>query len=328
MTEIPESVANNRRKRINRLKHMIVSTIFVLLMIPNILCIVAFININSLNQRVDDLAARIDQIAVYFAGTQDGTEDDSIEVSSESVSVTPDEIFYYQEPDDIVTGDLVDDYANMRKVCLTFDDGPSSNTDEILDILAEYGVQATFFVNGKTGYDEQYQRIVDEGHTLAMHSYSHKYQELYYDLEAFEEDFFQIQSFLLDVTGVQCRFYRFPGGSSNTVCNVDMHECIDFLGQEDVVYFDWNVSSGDAARGYVSVSTIVNNVMGPIENNNWNTYVVLMHDAAGKETTVEALPIILERIQAMDDVIMVPITDTVHTVQHVLPIEEQDTTEE
>ncbi len=325
MTEIPENRNNHRRARINRLKRIIISTVFVLLLIPNILCVAAFICIGGLDRQIRELTERLDGIAM--AVSIDVQEQDSdaiadsdsemIETSGEAITVEQDEILSAQQN----TGNT-DDYETVRKVCLTFDDGPSANTDAILDILARYNVKATFFVNGKPGFEEQYQRIVDEGHTLAMHSYTHRYQEIYSDIDSFSEDFFEIQSFLMDVTGVQCKYYRFPGGSSNTVCNVSMKDCIDFLNGQDIVYFDWNVSSGDATRNYISTNQIVNNVMMPVENNNWNTYVVLMHDAVGKETTVEALPIIIERLQAMDDVIIVPITDTVHTVQHVLPEEE------
>lgn len=325
MTGIPENKNNQRRKRIDRLKRIIVSTVFVLLLLPNLLCIAAFLRIGSLDRQISELTGRLDGIAMavsagmsesgggIYAGHDDGAE----EVLGEMITVSQDEMLSRQQ-----SGADSDDYDTVRKVCLTFDDGPSANTDEILDILAQYDVKATFFVNGKPGFEEQYQRIVDEGHTLAMHSYSHKYQELYSDIDAFAADFFEIRSYLMDVTGVACKYYRFPGGSSNTVCNVNMKDCIDFLDGQDIVYFDWNVSSGDATRNYISANQIVNNVMMPVENNNWNTYVVLMHDAAEKETTVEALPIIIERLQAMDDVMIVPITDSVHTVQHVLPEEE------
>lgn len=328
MAEFPESKMNEtdyRRKRINRLKRMIVSTVFVLLMIPNILCIAAFIRIGSLDREILELTGRLDGIAMAVSvaapesaeDMYDGDDGGTLETSGDVIIVNQDEMLSQQQG----TADT-ENSESVRKVCLTFDDGPSANTDEILDILARYDVKATFFVNGKPGFEEQYRRIVDEGHTLAMHSYSHRYQEMYSDIDAFKDDFFEIQSYLMDVTGVQCRYYRFPGGSSNTVCNVNMRDCIDFLNEQDIVYFDWNVSSGDATRNYISANQVVNNVMMPVENNNWNTYVVLMHDAVGKETTVEALPVIIERLQAMDNLVIVPITDSVHTVQHVLPDDE------
>lgn len=330
MAEFPENEMDKtdyRRKRINRLKRMIVSTVFVFFMIPNILCITALVKIGSLDREIHELTGRLDGIAMAVSVTVPESSEDiysseTPETSGEPVIVNQEEMFSGQQN---MTG--TDNAETVRKVCLTFDDGPSANTDEILDILARYNVKATFFVNGKPGFEEQYRRIVDEGHTLAMHSYSHKYQELYSDIDAFEEDFFEIQSFLMDITGVQCRYYRFPGGSSNTVCNVNMRDCIDFLNEQDIVYFDWNVASGDATRNYISANQIVNNVMMPVENNNWNTYVVLMHDAVGKETTVEALPVIIERLQAMDNLVIVPITDSVHTVQHVLPDDENITEE-
>lgn len=328
MAEFPENEIDKidyRRKRINRLKRMIVSTVLVLLMLPNILCIAAFIRIGSLDSKIRELTGRLDGIAMAVSvgapeSAEDmygGNDDGTLETSGDVVIVDQDEMLSGQQD---MTG--TDNSETVRKVCLTFDDGPSANTDEILDILARYDVKATFFVNGKPGFEEQYQRIVDEGHTLAMHSYSHRYQEMYSDIDSFKEDFFEIQSYLMDVTGIQCKYYRFPGGSSNTVCNVNMRDCIDFLNEQDIVYFDWNVSSGDATRNYISTNQIVNNVMMPVENNNWNTYVVLMHDAVGKETTVEALPIIIERLQAMDNLVIVPITDSVNTVQHVLPDDE------
>ena len=83
----------------------------------------------------------------------------------------------------------------IHKVYLTFDDGPSIYTDEILDILDRYHVKATFFVVGKDGSEAEaaLQRIVEDGHTLGMHSYSHKYKELYESLDSFTEDFARIR---------------------------------------------------------------------------------------------------------------------------------------
>ena len=204
-----------------------------------------------------------------------------------------------------------------RKVYLTFDDGPSGNTGEILDILAEYDVKATFFVVGKEEerYQPLYKRIVEEGHTLAMHSYSHKYNEIYQSKESYVEDLTKLQEFLYDTTGVWCRYCRFPGGSSNTVSRVDMHELIAYLEEQDMSYFDWNVSSGDATSAYISPEAIIRNSTARLQE--FQEAIILMHDASDKDSTVKALPGLIERIQAMEDTKIVPITDDTEAIHHI-----------
>ena len=206
---------------------------------------------------------------------------------------------------------------DVREVYLTFDDGPSGNTGKILDILAEYDVKATFFVVGKENkeYQPLYNRIVEEGHTLAMHSYSHKYKEIYQSVETYAADLTKLQNFLYQTTGVRCKFCRFPGGSSNTVSEVDMHDLISYLDQRGISYFDWNVSSGDAANTYISPEDIVKNCTEKLEN--YHEAMILMHDATNKNSTVEALPEVIETIQAMDKTRIVPITDDTEPVHHI-----------
>lgn len=205
--------------------------------------------------------------------------------------------------------------GGVHKVYLTFDDGPSANTDAILDILDEYGVKATFFVVGKEGYNDQYRRIVDEGHSLGMHSYSHKYRDIYQSLDAYREDLELLHSFLYELTGVDSRIVRFPGGSSNTIGSDKIQEFIAYLDDEGMTYYDWNVSSGDAASGYVSASRIESNVLDHVGR--FDTSIVLMHDSADKDTTLEALPTIIETLLASDDIVLLPITESTVPIQHV-----------
>lgn len=206
--------------------------------------------------------------------------------------------------------------SGIRRVYLTFDDGPSSNTDKILDILDEYGVKATFFVCGKERYMEEYQRIVKEGHTLGMHSYSHKFREIYHSTEAFVEDMDRLHDYLYEVTGVDSNIVRFPGGSSNTICEKDvMQELISYLAQEGMPYFDWNVSSGDATSSYISAEQIAENVLDNVWR--YDSVIVLMHDASNKDTTVEALPIIIEKILESENTVLLPITEDTTPIQHV-----------
>jgi len=205
----------------------------------------------------------------------------------------------------------------LHRVYLTFDDGPSIYTDDILEILDRYGVKATFFVVGKESDSnkEALTMIVDGGHTLGMHSYSHKYAEIYQSVEDFADDFVKLQSYLYEVTGVESRFYRFPGGSSNTVSDIDMQEFADYLESQDVQFYDWNISSGDAGSTLLSVDTLVRNSTEGIGEN--STSIILFHDSADKRTTVEALPMIIEKILAMEDTVILPITEETEPIQHI-----------
>ena len=166
-----------------------------------------------------------------------------------------------------------------------------------------------------------YQRIVEEGHTLAMHSYSHRYDEIYESKEAFARDLNSLQEYLYETTGVWPRIYRFPGGSSNTVSKVDMQELIEYLTDIGITYFDWNVASGDAVSRTLPAETIVNNCLSGIEKQKES--VILMHDASNKGTTIEALPQIIEAIQEQGDAELLTITDETVPVQHIAAPEKQ-----
>ncbi|MCR5502431.1 MAG: polysaccharide deacetylase [Lachnospiraceae bacterium] len=203
-----------------------------------------------------------------------------------------------------------------KKVYLTFDDGPSANTDRILDILKEYDVKATFFVTGamKESYTDELKRITEEGHTLGMHSYSHRYSEIYTSKEAFQEDLDRLQEFLYETTGVWPRIYRFPGGSSNTVSRIPVTDFIDCLNEEGIVYYDWNIMSGDAVEGSLSAERITKNCLAGLDS--YDECVILMHDSADRDTTVDALPGIIEGILNRGDCLILPITDDTTPVQH------------
>lgn len=205
----------------------------------------------------------------------------------------------------------------IHKVYLTFDDGPSIYTNEILDILDQYHVKATFFVVGKEGSsaEDTLRRIVDDGHTLGMHSYSHKYKELYESMDSFTEDFAQIRNFIYRATGTESVYYRFPGGSSNTVSEIDIHDFIDYLDSRGVEYYDWNVDSGDGGNKKLSVDALVENCTRDIDTR--DTSIILLHDSAEKPTTVEALPKIIENILARPDTVLLPITENTRLVHHI-----------
>ncbi len=201
---------------------------------------------------------------------------------------------------------------------LTFDDGPSSNTMRILDILDKYGVKATFFVIGKSGRDKEYKAIVDRGHTIALHTYSHEYSKVYASEKAFFKEIEKISDKVYNLTGVRSNIIRFPGGSSNTVykkyCRGLMAKLKKSVPAKGYFYHDWNVSSGDANGNNIAKNKLINNVKGGCKN---KTVVnILMHDTgSAKNTTVSALPAIIEYLLAQGYDIQ-PITEDSTLIQH------------
>lgn len=203
-----------------------------------------------------------------------------------------------------------------RKVYLTFDDGTSVQTDKILDILAQYGVKATFFVTAQGGEENaaRYRRIVAEGHSIGLHSVSHNYKQIYASLDAYIADVEGIRQFVLDTTGVNSYLYRFPGGSSNSVSNIPVEDCIRYLNQNGYRYYDWNVDTSDSVNRGQSVDEMVSRALGSGVDT-YHNCVILMHDSAGQDITVASLPRIIEGLQARGLEIL-PITENTPLVQH------------
>ena len=180
-----------------------------------------------------------------------------------------------------------------KVVYLTFDDGPSRHTARLLNILDKYGVKATFFV---TNQFPAYQYMIGEthrrGHTIALHTLTHRYEVLYKNEAAYYNDLEAIKNIVVNQTGVTPTIVRFPGGTSNTVsrkyCKGIMSSLVKSISYHGFLYCDWNVSSGDAG-GAKTVSAISNNVINGIKKK--NVSVVLQHDITS--ASVEAVEQIL-----------------------------------
>lgn len=170
-----------------------------------------------------------------------------------------------------------------KVVYLTFDDGPSSHTARLLDILDKYNVKATFFV---TNQFPAYQYMIGEthrrGHTIALHTYSHNYASLYSSEDAYYNDLAQINDIVVAQTGVTPTIVRFPGGTNNTVsrryCSGIMSTLAETLSYHGYLYCDWNVSSGDAG-GATTAEQVAANVISGIQNHSVSN--VLQHDIKG-----------------------------------------------
>ncbi len=177
-------------------------------------------------------------------------------------------------------------------VYLTFDDGPSNLTPQVLDLLDRYNAKATFFVVCKNNeeYEEYLSDIVARGHTLALHSYSHDYHEIYASKDAFLRDYEKVYDWVVETTGYTPSLFRFPGGSNNGSSYV-VNDIIDEMEGRGFQYFDWNVSSGDGSE-LTTTANIIDNICSNVGN--VEHPVVLMHDGRGKNATLAALPSVLE----------------------------------
>lgn len=171
-------------------------------------------------------------------------------------------------------------------IYLTFDDGPGAYTPELLDILKKYNVQASFFVVN-TGAMRHIKRAAEEGHTVAIHTATHKFSEIYASEEAYFDDLYKMQQIIEQYTGKRTNLLRFPGGSSNTVSSFNegiMTRLTKMVEELGFVYFDWNVDSMDAG-GARTAQQVYNNVVKGVQGK--TNAVVLMHDI--KSYTVEAI---------------------------------------
>ena len=172
-----------------------------------------------------------------------------------------------------------------RTVYLTFDDGPSAYTYDLLDTLKRYGVKVTFFVTGN-GPDDAIKRAYDEGHTIALHTATHVYKTIYASVDAYFNDLNTVSNRVKNITGIETKYVRFPGGSSNAVSynrKTGAGVCMSVLTKElearGYKYFDWNVSvedNGSCSSKKDKRSCMLNNYTTYLKKNRGN--VVLMHD--------------------------------------------------
>ena len=182
---------------------------------------------------------------------------------------------------------------------LTFDDGPSENTEEILDILDYYNAKATFFVIYHKDMEEQYKAIAARGHTIGLHTYTHDYTKVYRSDKAFFNEINRISDYVYNLTGVRSKIIRFPGGSSNTVSRHYSEGIMDRLKKSvpeaGYVYHDWNVDSDDAQHNNLAPEKLLANIQKSLTK--YRKPDILMHDTGeSRHTTVEALPAIIEYI--------------------------------
>ena len=284
-------------------KNMILLVVIVAITIPSVMAIRTTGKLNDAQERADALTQEVASLQIQLA-----------EVKQKALATTA---ISYQDlyPDFYVTPPETNTVAQQNTVYLTFDDGPSDRTPEVLKILKEQEVKATFFVTGKTDAvsKQRMQDIVAEGHTIGMHAYHHNYRKIYASVEAYLEDAYQIFNLIRETTGETPKVFRMPGGSINSY-NYDVYqEILAEMLRRGFSPYDWNVSSGDASATKRTKTQIYNAVVKGLRPGRNN--VVLMHDAGGKQTTVDALQDIINYAKA-NGYVLAPITPGTAPVHH------------
>jgi len=329
-----------QRKRIDFYKHIIIYGFLIMTILPIFTSIFLFYKVGQLEKKLDYalsaegkdyLTLRSSREALLNnPNAQSGVFVDSVkavlgnvEVDTNSTKSTENETTEVVLDDgtvsDMTEADIAQQdaftKANGKRVYLTFDDGPSIYTGQILDVLKANNVKATFFVIGR---DEEfysyYKRIVDEGHTIGLHSYSHVYQDFYASKESFAEELTKLNDLIYNVTGTKSNIFRFPGGSSNNVSSLSVQEYIDYLNENDIDYYDWNSLSGDAVTNGLSPEQLVNNIMNDVSKN--EDSIVLMHDLQTTHATVESLQLLIDTLKR-DGYEILPIDENTPLIQHV-----------
>ena len=190
--------------------------------------------------------------------------------------------------------------SDTKRVFLTFDDGPSSNTNQILDILNERGIKATFFVLGSNveKNPEVVKRMYDEGHFIANHGYSHVYETIYQSPQSVLDEYNKCNQVVRDAIGEQeynSHLFRFPGGLVGGKYADIKNQANDLLLQNNIVHVDWNALNGDSETTSPTIEYEIQRIQETVGNK--QSVVILMHDAQAKKVTVEALSSIIDYLQ-------------------------------
>lgn len=303
-------------------KRLIYAVIFVLfpLTIVALLAssVVFYTQTAGYKEEVNDLKAEIDELKSLIEESEFSPEDKSAQTTEppfrnhlldivrqgSSVSET-DKATAEKVPNDVLFEfhpDFKQDQTILKPIkqgtaYLTFDDGPSVYTRQILSVLREYEVKATFFVlNSKIkDYDLILREIIDEGHSLGMHTATHDYKKIYKSYNAYIDDLYKNFTYIWEATGYKPEIMRFAGGSINSYNAGIYKSLVSDVTSRGFVYYDWNVSTGDALSPMPEADEIVRNVLDNIDGR--ERVIILAHDTSSKLETIKAIPRIIEGVR-------------------------------
>lgn len=310
-------------------KHLILTVTALLIIVPTVLCILLAVDNGKKSDEIDRLNS---QLSAQSQVSQ--TSDDQSRTSSATESVKPETSAVPEtsaavpettkapettsvsssavESADSSVSSGADSYTSLfptlyadkydgeyenseNTVYLTFDDGPSALTENLLYYLRQENVKATFFVvPEKTEYCYSLLReISNAGHTIGVHSASHDYEKIYASVDAFLEDFNEAYEIVLEATGKAPDIYRFPGGSVNDYNEKTRDDIIAEMDRRGFTYFDWNVDSNDW-QGY-GWTTLYTNVLKDAEE--FSSPVILFHNTGDRDNTVLVIEDIIKALK-------------------------------
>lgn len=281
--------AERRRREKRRKKRIRALLLFIFLIAAVILIVIAFASCSGKNNENNNAAGN-------------NIENTALPEGSVPPAATPDTLGSLPSPElenDLLKVIEAADAQSNEKVCyLTFDDGPSENvTPAVLDVLRRYNVKATFFTLGAAinSNPDIARRLFEEGHLIANHSNGHNYETLYATAESFMGELQMAEEAILSATGGDHKFklFRFPGGSYNAGDHAaEKQEYKEVLRANGIFYIDWNTLTGDAEGKAKNAQELLEYLQYYTDTD--SSAVVLMHDAAAKTATAEALPLVIE----------------------------------
>lgn len=191
-------------------------------------------------------------------------------------------------------------HSDTKRVFLTFDDGPSQNTNVILDILKQEEIKATFFVLGSRveTMPETTKRLYEEGHYIANHGYSHVYSSIYQSSEEVLNEFTRCNIAVQNAIGqtqYNSHLFRYPGGYIGGKYAEVKKQASSLLDQNGIAFVDWNALTGDSEKKDPSIEYLMNNLIHTTSGK--NSVVILMHDSLAKTITVETLPQVIQYLR-------------------------------
>ena len=184
-----------------------------------------------------------------------------------------------------------------KVVYITIDDGPTTGTPKLLNILDQYDAKATWFVTAQfmegSALEDMIKQIHDSGHAVGVHTFSHQYKKIYQSVDAYMEDYNKMNKIIESATGESSNLFRFPGGSNAGYNKKIRRQLLDHVKEEGLVYYDWNAFTGDTDG--LSRSEMISKAVKECSYN--NKAILLMHDVPRKDTVIDALPDILQALK-------------------------------